>query len=381
MTQNARTDQMCTRCVSDTRLPGIRFDSDGVCNYCRAHEVLEQKFPQGDEGRKRLMAVVAKMRRAGRNKSYDCICGVSGGRDSTYCLHQVVKLGLRPLAVHFDNGWNSEIAVRNIKNACSKLGVDLTTHVADWDEFRDLQIAFLKASVPEAEVPTDVAIHGALHQAAVREGVNYIILGHSFRTEGIAPIEWTYMDGRYVRTIRKQFGAMKQKTVPNFTAWEFFYYGFIRRIHVVPILNWIPYVHKEIMQELEEDLQWQYYGGHHHESSYTHFCQSALFAPKFHIDKRQLEFSAMIRSGHIGRDEALADFNDNPYPVEPELVEFVIKKLGLTEPEWQQILADPPKCFRDYPTYYPLIRAMRWPLTLAYRLGLLSPILYFKYLG
>lgn len=372
---------MCTRCVSDTRLPGIRFDSDGVCNYCRAHEVLEQKFPQGDEGRKRLMAVIETIRRAGRNKPYDCICGVSGGRDSTYCLLQVVKLGLRPLAVHFDNGWNSEIAVRNIKNACSTLGVDLTTHVADWDEFRDLQVAFLKASVPEAEVPTDVAIHGALHQAAAREGVNTIILGHSFRTEGIAPIEWTYMDGRYVRTIRKRFGTLKQKTVPNFTAWEFFYYGVIRRIRVVPILNWIPYVHKEIMQELEEELQWQYYGGHHHESSYTHFCQSALFAPKFHIDKRQLELSAMIRSGHIGRDEALADFNDNPYPVEPELVEFVLKKLGLTEKQWQQILADPPKSFRDYPTYYPLIRAMRWPLTVAYRLGLLSPILYFKYLG
>lgn len=373
--------QMCTRCICDTRLPGIRFDAEGVCNYCHAHEALEREFPQGEEGRRRLTAIVERIRRAGRRKRYDCICGVSGGRDSTYCLYQSVKLGLRPLAVHFDNGWDSEIAVRNIKRACSKLGVELDTHVADWDEFRDLLVAFLRASVPEAEIPTDVAIHGALHQAAVREGVHYIILGHSFRTEGIAPIEWTYMDGRYIRAIRRRFGSIRQKTVPNFTAWEFFYYSFIRRIRVVPILNYLPYVHKVIMQELEDEVGWQYYGGHHHESSHSQFCQSALFPPKFNIDKRQLEYSALVRSGQMTRAEALRELAETPYHVEPELVEYCVKKLGLTMDEWQEILAAPPKSFRDYPTYYPMIRAMRGPLTLAYRMGLLSPILYYKFLG
>ena len=160
--------------------------------------------------------------------------------------------------------------------------------------------------------PTDIAIHGALHQAAVREGVHHIVLGHSFRTEGIAPIEWTYMDGRYIAAIRKRFGSRPQKTVPNFTAWSYFYYAVIRRVHVLPILNYLPYVHRDAMKVITDELGWEYYGGHHHESSYTHFCQSALFAPKFNVDKRRLEYSAMIRSGQIGRAEALADLTDNP---------------------------------------------------------------------
>jgi len=377
----ARTYRICVRCVSDTSLPGIRFDDAGVCRYCRDHDVLEGLFPLGDEGLRRLDAAVARIKHAGRKKPYDCICGVSGGRDSTYSLYLAVKHGLRPLAVHFDNGWNSEVADRNIRNACSRLKVDLHTHVADRDEFKDLQIAFLRASVPEAEVPTDIAIHGALHQAAVKEGLHHIILGHSFRTEGIAPIEWTYMDGRYLRTIRKRFGARPQKTVPNFTAWDYFYYAVIKRIQVLPILNYVPYVHSDAMRTLTDELGWEYYGGHHHESSYTHFCQSALFGPKFNIDKRRLECSAMVRSGQIGREEALADLTDNPYPVDAELVEYCVRKLGLTLEQWAEILAEPPRSFHDYPSYYPLIRALRGPLKIAYKLGLLSPVLYFKFLG
>ncbi len=376
-----RPYQICTRCISDTSLPGIDFDAEGVCKYCKAHDVLERIYPLGDEGTRRLGEIVEKIRHAGRKKEYDCVAGVSGGRDSTWSLYLAAKMGLRPLAVHFDNGWDSEIAVRNIQNACTRLKVDLHTHVANWDEFKDLQIAFLKASVPEAEVPTDIAIHGTLHQAAVREGVRYIILGHSFRTEGIAPIEWTYMDGRYIRNIRKKFGRIRQKTVPNFTAAEYVYYSFIKRIKAVPILNYIPYRHAEVQKVLTEELGWEYYGGHHHESSYTHFCQSALFAPKFNVDKRRLELSALIRSGHKGREEALAEITDNPYPTDPELVEYCVKKLGLTMNEWKEIMATPPKSFRDYPTYYPLIRAMRAPIRIAYKLGIVSPILYFKYLG
>ena len=371
---------ICTRCVSDTSLPGIRFDEQGVCQYCHAHDALERLYPLGAEGEARLAAIVEHIKRAGRGKDYDCICGVSGGRDSTYSLYRAVGLGLRPLAVHFDNGWNTEIGVRNIKNACGRLDVDLTTHVADWEEFRDLQIAFLKASVPEAEVPTDVAIHGALHEAAVREGVRYVILGHSFRTEGIAPIEWTYMDGRYIRAIRKRFGTMPQKTVPNVTAWQFFYWTALKRIRAVPILNYMPYRHAEVQRLLEAECDWEYYGGHHHESSYTHFVQSALFAPKFNIDKRRLELSALVRSGHRTRDQALDELQGNPYPVDPELVEYCVRKLGLTTAEWEEILALEPKSFRDYPTYYPVLRALRGPIRLAYRMGLVSPILYYKYL-
>ncbi len=375
-----RPDTMCARCVSDTSLPGIRFDEAGVCRYCHAHDALERLYPLGAEGEARLARLVEDIKRAGRGKDYDCICGVSGGRDSTYTLCRAVELGLRPLAVHFDNGWDTEISVRNIKNACARLDVDLDTHVADWEEFRDLQIAFLRASVPEAEVPTDVAIHGALHEAAVREGVRYVLLGHSFRTEGIAPIEWTYMDGRYIRAIHKRFGTRPRTSIPNVTAGRYLYWTVLRRIRTVPILNYAPYRHDEVQRLLEREVGWEYYGGHHHESSYTHFVQAALFVPKFNIDKRRLELSALVRSGHRTRDEALEELRGNPYPVDEELVDYCLRKLGLSRAQWDEILAAEPKSFRDYPTYYPVLRALRGPLRLMYRMGLVPPILYHKYL-
>jgi len=376
-----RAYQICTRCVSDTSFPAIRFDADGVCQYCKAHDELERVYPRGPEGERRLEQITEKIKRSGRGKPYDCVAGVSGGRDSTYTLYLAVRYGLRPLAVHFDNGWDSEVAVRNIKNVCTTLNVDLHTHVADWEEFRDLQIAFLKASVPEAEVPTDVAIHAALQEAAAAERIRYVILGHSFRTEGIAPIEWTYMDGRYIRAIRRRFGTIPQKTVPNLTLTRYLYFTYIKRIQTVPILNYVRYHHDEVAQTLEREVGWEYYGGHHHESSYTHFVQAALFATKFNIDKRRLEYSALIRSGQKTREEALEDLGQNPYPVDPELVAYCVRKLGLTMDEWNAILSLPTKSFHDYPSYYPLIRALRWPIRLGYRLGLVPPVLYFKFLS
>ena len=201
--------RICTRCVSDTTIPGIRFDAAGVCNYCHVHDEMDRKYPLGEKGKEELRRKVAEIKRRGRKKKYDIVVGVSGGRDSTYALYQAVELGLRPLAVHFDNGWNSEIAVTNIKNATTKLGVDLHTHVADWEEFKELQISFLKASVSDAEIPTDVAIHGTLHQVAAKEGIRYLVFAHSFRTEGIMPIGWTYMDGRYINSVQRRFGRSR----------------------------------------------------------------------------------------------------------------------------------------------------------------------------
>ena len=182
------TRQICTRCISDTTIEEIRFDEQGVCNYCKMHDALETEFKQGEEGKEQLEELLSKIREAGQGREYDCVVGVSGGRDSTYLLWWAATNGLRPLAVHFDNGWNSEIAVSNIKNAVQRLNVDLYTHVADWEEFKSLQLSFLRASVSDAEVPTDVAIFGTLHKAAAEENVRYILNGHSFRTEGIVPL-------------------------------------------------------------------------------------------------------------------------------------------------------------------------------------------------
>ncbi len=210
-----KTNKICSRCVMDDTVKGISFDNNGECTFCKIHDDLERKFPMNRETPRRLELIVDKIKKDGKGKQYDCILGVSGGRDSTYTLYNAVKLGLRPLAVHFDNGWNSEIAVQNIKNATKILGVDLHTHVADWEEFKDLQRSFLFASVPDAEVPTDWVIFSVLFDEAARYNVKYIVHGHSFRTEGTTPITWTYMDGKYIQDVQKRFGKRKLKSFPN----------------------------------------------------------------------------------------------------------------------------------------------------------------------
>ena len=374
--------RVCTRCVSDTTIPGIRFDDQGVCQFCRIHDELEKRFPRGEMGQQLLSRLVDRIRTKGRNQRYDCVVGVSGGRDSTYALYTAVNLGLRPLAVHFDNGWDSEIGVNNIKNALTRLEVDLYTHVADWEEFKDLQLAFLRASVSDAEIPTDVAIFGTLHQAAVREGIQYIINGHSFRTEGVAPIGWTYMDGKYINSVHKQFGCRpKPKTVPNFTLRELLYYILVKRIKTVPLLNYVEYDQQEVGEMLEREVGWIYYGGHHHESHYTHFFQSFLLPQKFNIDKRKVEYSALVRSGQMARDEALKEICEKPYPYDQELVDYTIKKLGLSPAEFEEIMTAEIRTFHDYPTYFPLMRRLRLPVKIATDLNLLPSLLYQKYLG
>ncbi|MBF0385068.1 MAG: N-acetyl sugar amidotransferase, partial [Candidatus Omnitrophica bacterium] len=192
---------ICTRCVMDTTVPEINFDENGVCNFCHMHDAMDKEFPLDAKGKGYFDKFIDKIKKDGQGKPYDIIIGVSGGRDSTFALCAAVKLGLRPLAVHLDNGWNSEIAVTNIKNATNKLNIDLYTYVLDWEEFKDLQISFLRSSTSDAEIPTDVAIHGLLHKTAAEEGIKYLVFAHSFRTEGVAPLGWTYMDGKYINSV------------------------------------------------------------------------------------------------------------------------------------------------------------------------------------
>lgn len=368
---------ICSRCVSDTSIPGIRFDAAGVCNYCAIHDAMERRYPLDGDTAARLERKLERIRRRGR--PYDIVVGVSGGRDSTYALYTTVKLGLRPLAVHFDNGWNSEIAVTNIRNATTKLGVDLHTVVADWDEFRTLQVAFLKASVPDAEIPTDVAIHGTLHRVAAAEGIRTLVFAHSFRTEGIMPLGWTYMDGRYIDSVRRAFGQARLRTVPNFTLKDFVYYSVLRRIEALPILNYLNYRHADVDRLLRDELGWKYYGGHHHESYYTHFFQSYYLPKKFGIDKRKIEFSALVRSGQRTRDDALAELERVAYPFEEDLVRYVINKLGLRQDEFDEIMSARRRTFRDYRTYYPYFRMLKAPLRVATELNLFPKLVYYKF--
>lgn len=363
--------QICTRCIMDSSIPGIRFDEKGICNFCKIHDDWEKQFPLNEETDKKLKELIERIKDDGKNKKYDCIVGVSGGIDSTYTLYLIKKFGLRPLAVHLDNGWNSELSVNNIKNALTKLNVDLVTHVLDWEEFKDLQISFLKASVSDVEIPTDLAIISVLYGTAFREGLHYIITGGSFRTEGKIPIAWTYlMDGKYIRSVQKIFGTKKLKTFPNFTISKRLFYNYIRKIKMIYLMNYMDYNREEAKRILEKELGWRPYQEKHYESIYTRFIQSYLLPKKFNIDKRIVHYSALMRSGQMKREEALKKIqNESPYPEEKikEDKSYVIKKLGLTEEEFDEIIARPPKLFLDYPTQYPLFKTLREPLKLAYK--------------
>lgn len=372
--------QVCSRCIMDTTVPWIRFDDDGICTFCRIHDELEKKHPLDEAGRQRFQSIIDQIKKDGRNREYDCIVGVSRGRDSTYTLYLAVKMGLRPLAVHFDNGWNSDTAVSNIKRVTDKLDIDLHTHVADWEEFKDLQKAFLRASVSDAEVPTDYVILSVLFRTAKEYRVRYILNGHSFRTEGVAPIGWTYMDGRYIRGIQEKYGTRKITSFPIMSMSELLFNTFIKRIQVINVPEFVQYEHDTVNRILETELGWKYYGGHHHESVYTEFFQSYYLPKKFNIDKRKLEYSALIRSGQMERQKALEELKE-PYRHNPDIVEYTIAKLGLSAEEFQQIMDAPRKSFKDYSSYYPAIRACRTPIKIACNLNLLPHVFYEKYLG
>ncbi len=372
--------KICTRCILDTTVSDIWFDDKGECKYCMINDEMEKNHPLGSGSEARLQVLIEKIKKDGKNKAYDCIVGSSGGRDSTYTLLKAVELGLRPLAVHFDNGWNTEISVKNIKRACEKLKIPLYTVVADWEEFKDLQVSFLKSSTPDADIPTDYAIYSVLFKVAAKEGVKYILNGHSFRTEGTSPISWTYMDARYLKAVHQTYGKIKKiKSFPVLSLSKLLYYSFVKGIRDIRILEYMDYNKKEVDQILKAKLDWEYYGGHHHENVYTKFFQSYYLPQRFNIDKRKTELSALIRHGQISREEALREINSSPYEYDPTVVEYAKSKLGLSDEEFNKIMNDPIKSHNDYPTYLPLIKTLKWPIKMATRLKVLPYILYLKY--
>jgi N-acetyl sugar amidotransferase len=343
----------CTRCIMDRTDPDIVFDEEGVCNHCRRFEIVaEQRIIPPERRQDRLAQLVAEIKRTGRGKPYDCVIGVSGGVDSTYVAWVVKDLGLRPLAVHLDNGWNSELAVANIEKTLNSLGIDLYTHVIDWEEFRDLQISFLKASTPDGEVPTDHAILALLYKVAAKHGLKHIITGMNVITEAILPEKWGYgyFDWSYVKDVHRRFGTARLSTYPHFSLIDLFYYVFLRRIRMVSILNFIDYRKAAAMNILQKELGWVYYGGKHYESIYTRFYQAYLLPRKFNIDKRKAHYSNLILSGQMSRLEALEAMKEPAYPKDllKQDREYAIKKLNLDEKSFEDIMALPTKTFLDY---------------------------------
>lgn len=346
--------RQCARCVMDTSDPEIIFDDKGYCNHCNEYfEKTAKRTYQGKSSDLELTLLVDKIKRSGKNKEYDCVIGVSGGVDSIYTAFLAKQLGLRPLAVHMDNGWNSELAVSNIEKILKKLDIDLITEVLDWEEFRDLQLAFLKASVPEAETPTDIAIPAAMHKAASSYNIRYIFSGGNFATEGILPKSWHYnaKDVKFLKAIHTQFGRKKLKAFPTFGFEKEMYYKFIKGIRMIYPLNYVPYNKQEAMKVLEEQLDWKNYGGKHHESIYTKFVQSYLLPVKFGIDYRRATFSTQICAGEMTRDQALQELTKIPFDNVSlgDEKKYLCKKLSISSDDLNEIMNLPPKTYKDYP--------------------------------
>ncbi len=346
--------QVCTRCVMDTSDPEIQFDENGVCNHCHSYDRAVALYVRtGAAGRSELSHLICQIKHDGAKKQYDCIIGVSGGVDSTYVAYKVKEMGLRPLAVHLDNGWDSELAIKNVENICRKLQIDLHTIVLDWSEFRDLQLAFLKASTPDSEIPSDHAIRVSMLQAAKMTGVKHIITGCNVRTESHLPSAWSqgHLDWRYINNIQKRFGSVQLKTFPHVNFREFIFSPYNKK--QLNILNYLNYSKRDVMPILEQELGWRYYGGKHYESIYTRWYQGYWLPLKFGYDKRRTHMSSLICSGEMTRADALEALTNTSYPtaLQKEDTAYVIKKLDITEDQLDALLHLPQKSYWDYPSY------------------------------
>ncbi len=349
-----RAYQQCIHCVLDTiDDPRIHFDAKGVCVYCQKYAKDEDRFvKKGNEGIEELARIVNEIKKSGEGKSYDSLLGISGGVDSTYLAVQASKLGLRPLLVHFDNGWNSELAVDNIEKVVSKLGFDLHTLVVQWEEFRDLQLAFLKASVIDIEMVTDHAIVATLYKLATKFNIKFILSGTNIVTEGILPEAWIHhkADHVHIKALQKQFVGRPLKTYPLLTV-RLRNLAQVMGIQSVSILNYLPYDKDKAKEELKKELGWRDYGGKHFESVFTRFYQGYILPVKFHVDKRKAHLSTLICSGQLSRGEALREL-ERPLYQEEQLradYDFVIKKLELTKEEFEKIMNAPTHLHSDYP--------------------------------
>ncbi len=350
--------QQCTQCILDSGDDkDIVFDDKGVCSYCSDYDKLKSRVVPDEAGRaKQLNQIVENIKREGKGKNYDCVIGVSGGVDSTYVAYFVKQQGLNPLAVHLDYGWNSELAVENITSTLNKLGIDLYTHVVNWEEIKDLQLAFLKASVVDIELLNDFAIFATLHNQAFKRGIKYILHGGNVETEGgRLPKGWTHekFDQLNILSIHQKFGRQKLKTYPRLSFYKRYYMNVVYKLKWLGILDYMPYNKNEVKKLITEKLGWRDYGGKHFESVFTRFYQAYILPVKFHIDKRKFHYSVLICSGQMTRAEALTEMQKPAY--DPQMLKddyaFVLKKLGLSEQEFESLMKLPAKDHLEYDSY------------------------------
>src|SRR4030095_9654246 len=320
----------------------------GICNYYHEYQTAANKDVfSGEAGKKKLEELVNRIKNEGKGKRYDCLIGLSGGVDSTYVAWLAKQYGLRPLAIHLDNGWDSELAVKNVENIITRCGFDLFTLVIDWEEFRDIQLAYLYASVVEIEVVSDHAIFASMYKLAKEHNTGYVISGTNIVTEYIMPPSWLYdkMDYANLKDIHSRFGKKKLATYPYFDFRKSVYYSTVLRLNPISILNYVPYNKKEVKEIIKRELGWRDYGGKHYESQFTKFYQAYILPEKFHIDKRKAHLSTLICSGQMTKEEALLELEKPLY--EPAQLksdkEYVMKKFGLSPEEFDKIMHLPVK--------------------------------------
>ena len=347
--------QMCSRCVMDSTDPEIVFDDKGICNHCyEFDDVTSKRWFPNDKGKKKLGEIFEKIKQEGKNNDYDCIIGLSGGVDSSYLALVMKEYGLRPLVVHVDAGWNSELAVHNIEQIVKYCGYDLHTHVMDWQEVKDLQLAYFKSGVANQDVVQDHAFFASLYHFAVQNNIKYVISGGNIATESVFPKSWHHaaMDAINLKAIHKRFGERKlihYKTISFFK--YYFYYPFIKGMTVIRPLNFMPYHKGEALEVLKKQVGYKEYGRKHGESRFTKFFQNYYLPRKFNMDKRRPHLSSHILSGELTRVQALGELQKTLYD-EIELREdkaYIAKKLGLSVDELDKLVNDSGHDYSEYP--------------------------------
>jgi len=355
--------QICSNCIMDTTDPNITFDERGWCDYCRNFykNILPNWYPN-EQGEKMLAPLIEKIKKEGKGRNHDCLIGISGGVDSSYVTYLAKeKFGLRPLMVHVDAGWNSQVGVNNIERLIDGLKLDLHTEVVDWLEMKDLQLAFLKAQVPHLDALQDHAFFGALYNFAAKHGFKYILTGANYSTECIRePLEWIYhaSDLRQLKDIHRRFGQRPLKTFPTADIFKYkLYYRYVKGVRVIKPLNYVPYIKENAIQELVDRFGWQRYGHKHYESRFTRFFEGYWLPKKFGYDKRRTHFSSLILTKQMTREEALESIAQPAYNEQLMLedFEFVAKKLDLSVSELQGIMDGENKTYRDYKNNMSLI--------------------------
>ncbi len=355
-TMSQRPYQICKRCVMDTTDSKIRFDQAGVCDHCITFDTkVMPNWHTDEQGEKALMTIVDGIKAEGKGKDFDCIIGMSGGIDSSYLTYLAKeKMGLRPLVFHVDAGWNSQEAVNNIERIVDRLGLDLFTEVIDWEEMRDLQLAFFKAGVPHIDTPQDHAFFATMYNFAEKYNVRHILTGANYSTECVRnPIEWMYYqsDSVQLKDIHQKHGTRPLRNFPITSILRHkIYLRYWRKIQVVTPLNYLPYHKADAMRLLQEKYGWQPYPQKHFESRFTRFYEGFWLPTKFGYDVRRVQYSSLILTGQMTRAEAIERLKQPP--LDPEIArqefDYVATKIGITSEELRRYLEQPNRTYRDF---------------------------------